>query len=139
MKKYIVVILFVMSSILFSSIGLSVYAQDCRQYYGKGYCTDYIKEKTGKQQSGDAKNWKGGGKKDDVKKGDVAIFDFGSWGHVAYVEKVNKNKKGKPESVDISEKNWATPLDACAKGPNFGRKTTRNCVALSKIDRFWRP
>jgi surface antigen len=139
MKKLGVVLISVLGGLLIVSVGASVYAQDCKQFYGKGYCTDYIKERTGKQQSGDAKDWKSNIKKDDVKKGDVAIFDFGKWGHVAYVEKVNHNKKGKPESVDISEKNWGSPLDDCARGPEFGKKTNRKDVSLSRVSRFWHP
>jgi len=114
-------------------------AKDCKEYYGKGYCVDYIQQKAGKKQSGNAKDWTSNIKKEDVKAGDVAIFKFGNWGHVAYVDKVNYSKDNKPESLDISEWNWAEPLDSCARGPKFGITSTRN-VKLGKVNGgFWRP
>lgn len=115
---------------------------DCSKYFGKGYCIDHIKNKTGKKQSGDAKNWRGNINKTDVRKGDVAIFNFGSWGHVAYVESVTpapgKGKVVPPKTVTVSEMNWKMPLDSCLRGPNFGVVTTRT-IDVNTPAAYWRP
>jgi surface antigen len=117
---------------------------DCSQWYGKGYCTDYVAKRTGKRQGGDAKNWSGNVKdKSTIRSGDVVIFDFGHWGHVAVVDQVHYRQVGKAQvadSVRISEWNWADPLDACARGPNFGKLTTpQRTVSLQSVSRVWRP
>ena len=123
---------------LVALIPKSAMSADCRAWFGKGYCTDYVKQKTGRSQRGDAKAWKGNTKRHEVKAGDVAIFDFGKWGHVAYIEKVAKDKREKPTSLTVSEMNWGSPLDDCAKSPMFG-KVGRRTVSLDKVDRIWRP
>lgn len=104
-----------------------------------GYCTAYIKLKTGKSQSGDANKWKSNIKSSDVKKGDVAIFK--SKTHVAYVESVNKDKKGKPTSVKVSEYNYGPKWvdESCLVTDKFGIVSTRT-VDISSVDGgFWRP
>jgi len=74
-------LLFVMT--LFSA---SSYAADCSQYLGRGYCTDYIAYATRQRQAGNAQDWKGDHDLSKLVQGDVAIFDFGTYGHVAFVE-----------------------------------------------------
>ncbi|MBF0231796.1 MAG: hypothetical protein HQK65_01985 [Desulfamplus sp.] len=104
-----------------------------------GYCTSYIKLKTGKQQSGNANQWTSNIKSSDVKKGCVAIFK--SKCHVAYVEEVIKDKKGKPESVKISEYNYGPNwVDKnCIVTDKYGIVTTRT-VKINTVDGgFWKP
>ena len=51
-----------------------VYAADCSQYLGKGYCTDYIFAQTGQRQPGDAQDWKGDHDLSLLQKGGENIF-----------------------------------------------------------------
>lgn len=104
-----------------------------------GYCTAYIKNKTGKSQHGDANTWTSNIQSSQVKKGDVAIFR--SLTHVAYIEDVIKDKKGKPVSVKISEYNWGPKkIDKdCIVTDKFGVVNHRT-VDIGKVDGgFWRP
>lgn len=120
-------------------------AQDkCAKYYGKGYCTDYIKEQTGKKQSGNAGTWRGNIRVKDVKKGDVAIFSSPGVGHVAIVDRViYEHNTDKPYEIDISEKNWGSPSTnaeekACYVTKMFN-KVSRRTVRVSTVKAFWRP
>lgn len=158
MKKTSYFVLFITVTLLLSA---SLSFADCSFYHGKGYCTDYIKNKIGKKPGGDASSWPNNiGDKSNVKKGDAALFS----NHVAYVEKVNTkkacDKKGKnckeiADSVNISEWNYSknnlTP-SACEKKfgkghtncidcivtDKFGEKTYRNSVSLNSVKGFWR-
>jgi hypothetical protein len=113
----------------------------CATYFGNGYCVDYIKLKTGKQQSGNAEKWNSNIGKTEVTTGDVAIF---SYGHVAYVDSVNKDKKGTVVSVNLSEWNFSNdPMpkvdSSCRVTTKFGKTTTRSNVPLSSVTSFWDP
>ena len=121
------------------SASVVAHATDCSQYLGRGYCTDYIFDQTGQRQSGDAKNWAGDHNLSLLKKGDVAIFDFGTYGHVALVETVNRDSAGTPVSVDLSEWNYGSTYvnEACAVTNAFGVRGTRNGISVSNITRFW--
>lgn len=112
-------------------------ADVCAKYYGKGYCVDYIKLKAGKKQSGNAENWYSNISKSKVKAGDVAIF---SYGHVAYVDSVNKDKKKNVVSVNISEWNYGSKYtDKYCRVTNMYGKKGKRTLALSSVTRFWRP
>lgn len=102
-----------------------------------GYCTDYIQHRLGVRQSGDGGNWEGNLDSNDVEVGDVAIFDFGSYGHVAIVDSVND------DSITISEWNWGgcnteRCNPACAVTDNYGIETSR-VITKNSVTRFWRP
>ena len=118
-------------------------ADPCSQYYGKGYCTDYITSRVGTKPSGHAKDWPANvTDKYSVRRGDAAIFrGVPSHGHVAYVERVNNDRNGKAESVDISEWNWHQEYRDrnCAVTRNFGIRTDRYKISISNVSGFWRP
>lgn len=112
-------------------------SSECRQYCGQGYCTDYIFSRLHVKQVGDAKQWKGNISANEVQSGDVAIFVFGKYGHVALVESVDGNY------ITISEWNFGSCNtsqcdQACGVTDNYG-KTTRRRVLVSSVTRFWRP
>ena len=122
-----------------------LHASNCSKYFGKGYCVDYIEKKAGHKQSGNASQWSGkkvSEMKNDNKKGDVAIFPeaAGGYGHVAYIEKVNKDKKGNVDSIEVSEWNYGPKMvdKDCAVTNKFGEKTTRT-VKIETVGRIWRP
>lgn len=111
-----------------------------------GYCTDYIAIATGGyRQSGDAGNWTGNVTSANIQPGDVAIFNSGSFGHVAYIEEVHRNSNGVPSTIDISEYNWGgysgqTEEEvACTVTINYGVRTTRDGIPVSSVTRFWHP
>lgn len=108
---------------------------ECTKYLGKGYGTDYIKQRVGQVLPGNAAKWKGNINLNQVQLGDVAIFNIGSAGHVAFVEKVH-HKDGQPVSVYLSEMNWG-PLGNCDRSDNFNVVTYRT-VAIQKVARVWR-
>jgi len=119
---------------------------DCFTTYGHGYCTDYIPTKTGgKAQSGDAKYWCGNISSSDVAAGDVAIFVNDKYGHVAYIENVNRDGTGKPSSVELSEWNYGSKYnspaeEACGKTNEFfNTHTPHRVVSVGSVTRFWRP
>jgi surface antigen len=43
--------------------------------------------------------------------GDVAWWNSGAWGHVAFVEKVHYNSNGNPEFIDVTEYNFRNQCD----------------------------
>ena len=77
--------------------------------------------------------------------GDVAIFDLGAYGHVAYVEQVNRDADGTPISVNLSEWNYGSSWksdhngQACGATNLFGQLLAppRNNVPVSNVNRFW--
>lgn len=120
----------------------TVYAQDvCAPYYGKGYCTDYVKQKTGISQRGDGGSWPSNMPKTEVARGDVAILR--AHNHVAYVEEVTKrDSNGQPMEIRVSEMNWGRGLregtpSECVVTSNFGVRTERK-ISVSQAD-YMRP
>jgi len=104
-----------------------------------GYCTDYVEHRLGARQGGDGGSWSGNINSDDVQSNDVAIFDFGTYGHVAVVDSVSVDG----EDITISEWNWGgcgtDKCDsACAVTDTYGETTSR-IIAKSAVMRFWRP
>ena len=102
-----------------------------------GYCTDYIKQRTGFKHSGDAKNWPGNISTSEIRVGDVAVFDFGAYGHVAVVEDIDGSY------ITISEWNWGPCRTGkcdrtCGVTDNYHRITMRR-IPISSVTRFWRP
>lgn len=116
-------------------------AQDaCAQYYGRGYCTDYVNQRTGRRQRGDAGTWPSNMPGDAAAPGDVAIFR--RINHVAYVERVvERDAQGRSRRVLISEMNYGrrnpnTP-PSCYVTTNFGVRTERTIDVTSA--EFMRP
>jgi len=139
MKRFMTI---VTSALVFGMATPSLAEDICSKYYGKGYCTDYIKKKVGTKQGGDAKDWSCNVDKTDVKGGDVAIFK--SKNHVALVEEVTRDKKGKPKNIRISEWNWGKinkkdkEKKYCIVTESFGISNERSVSASSGVC-FWRP
>lgn len=127
-------------------LSIESFAQDkCAKYYGKGYCTDYIKARLDTKQSGNAGTWSSNINIKDVRQGDVAIFSSPSpFGHVAVVERViYERNTDKPYQVEISEWNWGTASanadeKACAVTTMFA-KSSRRTVRVTAVKGFWRP
>lgn len=119
-------------------------ADPCANYYGRGYCTDYIQERIGRKPSGDAGTWSGNTPIASIRAGDIAIFAVGTSGHVAYVEEVITDKStGRPVQIRISEKNWGAVLSGqenqrCIITSNFGKIGMRT-VPISSVAKVWRP
>lgn len=105
----------------------------CASYYGRGYCTDYVNQRTGVRTRGDASTWPANIRRVDIRVGDVAIFRRQN--HVAYIEEITERAnrapyaRGFPLRFRISEWNYgardpSTPRE-CYVTVNFGRSTTR--------------
>jgi surface antigen len=113
----------------------------CAQYYGKGYCVDYIMQRFGHKPNGNASTWPANvSDKSNVRVGDVAIFRSAAngVGHVAVVENIHL-KNGTPDSIDVSEMNYGSGLDNCSRTNKFGIKTTRSNIPITSVSGFWRP
>ncbi|HZS46011.1 MAG TPA: CHAP domain-containing protein [Blastocatellia bacterium] len=118
-------------------------AANCSKYLSEGgYCTDYIKFRTGKKQSGDAHLWVGNVNVKDARAGDVAIFPYAAdgFGHVAYIERANKDSRGNPVSFYISEWNYGSQwVDRACAVTNLFHKPNYRTVQINQVGRVWRP
>ena len=140
MKK---IILLSVISLIMTTI---VHGQDCKKYFGKGYCVDYIKQRVGKKQSGNAGNWRGNiNNIKEIRPGDVAIFSSPApYGHVAVIERViYERNTDKPYQIEISEMNWGrtsanTEEKNCAVTQMFNQ-VSRRTVRVTTVKAFWRP
>lgn len=127
-----------------------------------GYCVDYVKEKIPTfplpQTAVELAALKNK-KLRDVAEGDVAVFRYRNFWHVAYIEKVHRNRHGKATAIDISEMNfgrqlasyeykdiWGVKSDsewkravACGVTHNYNKKTSRKNVSLSTVTQIWSP
>jgi hypothetical protein len=116
-------------------------ADPCREFYGNGYCTDYVNSRISPRQSGDGGSWPANMPREAVQRGDVAILR--EWNHVAYVEEVTKrDSAGNPTEVRISEMNWGRGLrpgtpSTCAVTSKFGIRSERT-LKVSAAE-FMRP
>ena len=96
---------------------------NCSNYLGQGYCTDYIRTKLGNKTSrGDAQNFPTNTKTPTANS--VAVFKWRTYGHVAWVESVDNNKK----TFTVSHWNYGKsvgkePQDCCSVTKNFGKVT----------------
>ena len=127
----------------FNKVGYKSSATDsCSQYYGHGYCTDFIERKTGKRQRGNAGQWSGNIPINQGQGGDVAIFSSPyPYGHVAYIVRpVYQHNTANLIAYDIEEWNWGSQWvnRACAVTSKFGITTSRR-VPVSSVSRIWRP
>ena len=119
-------------------------ADECGPYYGRGYCTDYIKQRVGSRPSGDPKSWP---LKpiSMVKEGAAVVFgSVTTAGHVAYVERVISNAAGAPIRLEVSEMNYAkgtksgTPK-SCLVTNAFGVVSRRTVAIDRSITGVWVP
>ncbi len=117
-------------------------AGSCLKYLGHGYCTDYIKYRTGFPHSGNAGTWSGNISAQQIRVGDVAIFEptkTNPYGHVAVIEKVDG------DYITISEWNYGKKTgdkekDACGVTQLFHKlHIPYRVVPISSVTRFWRP
>lgn len=83
---------------------------DARCWLRKGgFCTDYVHIKLNlkRDEAGGEVSWTPV-LPADVGPGDIAVFIART--HYAYVEKINRDKQGRPVTVDVSEYNFGTCL-----------------------------
>lgn len=128
MRPYYICILMVVACVAL--------ADPCQQYYGKGYCTDYVNSKLRIRVRGDAESWPANTPVEKIQAGDVAIFR--REGHVAWVEHVEV-RSGRVIAVTVSEQNYGREWvnRECRVTNNFGKTTTRR-IEPSKIDGVYR-
>lgn len=103
----------------FMTCNCTSYAADKMNEGGVGLNNTY--KQTPKKKWGDAKNWIIAAKAAGIsyntspQKRDIAWFDYGTYGHVAYVESVDSNK-----NVTLSEYNYSP-----AYGHIYGTRTVK--------------
>lgn len=116
--------------------------QNCTAYLNKGgYCTDWVFQRIGKRQSGNANQWSGNLKIDEGDKGDVGVQLIGKFGHVFVIE----GRSYKPytsvlNGYVISEFNFGAKWinQSCGVTNLFGVRTQR-IIPLNQVARIWRP
>ena len=116
----------------------------CQPYYKKGYCTDYIAQKLGNRPPGDPKTWPVNRDLTKIRQGVAVVFaGVTASGHVAYVERLDRDHQGRPTGLHITEMNFSresnpTAPPSCLVTKNFGVVTSRT-VSLynSGITGFW--
>jgi hypothetical protein len=144
MKEIFSFLLGILVSLLcLATISFAICDGNCVQYCGNpngshGYCVDYIQYRLGVSQGGDARTWTGNISVDEVQANDVAIFDFGSYGHVAVVDLIDGN------DMVLSEWNWGGQLvpagNSCGVTNKYGTLlSTSRKIPKTSATRFWRP
>lgn len=127
-----------------------------------GYCVDYVKSKIPifpiPRDSDEIKELTN---KDiqEVAEGDVAMFNFSDYWHVAYVEEVHRDQQGDAIAIDISEMNFGDQLTfaefknkwksksksewkralCCGITDNYDQESSRKKVALNTVKQIWSP
>jgi len=136
---------------------------DCGDWMDKGgYCVDYIKDKIPEfpiplstTAIASLKNRP----VSEIAEGDVAIFNFRNYWHVAYVEKVHRDQNGAARSIDISEMNFGDRLTrdefkikwksrnesewqraiCCGVTDRYDELSYRNNIELGTVRQVWSP
>lgn len=127
-----------------------------------GYCVDYIKTRIpsfpipkSTTEIAALKN------KDipEVEEGDVAMFNFSNYWHVAYVEKVHLDPQGNATAIDVSEMNYGDQMSydeyrkkwkrksksewkralCCGVTDNYDQTGSRKNIALNTVKQIWSP
>lgn len=136
---------------------------DCSDWMNKGgYCVDYIKEKIpsfpipkSTTEIATLKN------RDisDIDEGDVAMFNYSNYWHVAYVERVHRNQQGLATAIDVSEMNFGDKISfdefktkwkskhetewrralCCGVTENYDETGMRKKVSLNTVKQVWSP
>lgn len=152
------------TAIIITGIHTSCYAGcNCDDWVNRdGYCVDYVKTRipTFPIPNSVAEITVLKNKEiPDVAEGDVAIFDLGTYWHVAYVEKVRLDQQGKPTAVDVSEMNFGGNLSfneykgkwgpkkksawkralCCGVTDKYSETSMRKNVALDTVTQIWSP
>ena len=136
---------------------------NCDDWMKKGgYCVDYVKTKIPTfpipQNTTEISALKN---KDipEVLVGDVALFNFSNYWHVAYVEKVHLDQRGNATAIDVSEMNFGDKLSfsefknkwkqksksewkralCCGVTDNYDQTGVRKNVALNTVKQIWSP
>lgn len=136
---------------------------NCDDWMKKGgYCVDYVKTKIPAfplpQNATEIAALKN---KDisEVSEGDVALFDFSNYWHVAYVEKVHFDQHGNATAIDVSETNFGDQMSfnefrhkwkqkskrewkraiCCGVTDNYDQLSSRKNVALNTVKQIWSP
>jgi hypothetical protein len=127
-----------------------------------GYCVDYVKTKIPSFPIPQNKDEIATLKNRDIFKvtaGDVAIFNFSNYWHVAYVEKVQLDQHGNATTIDVSEMNFGNQLSlndfrnkwkqksksewkraiCCGVTDNYDQTSARKNVALNTVTQIWSP
>ncbi len=95
-----------------------------------GFCTDYVERRLGKGRAAQATRIQ----PDEVRVGDLAVF--ASRAHMALVEAVIRDGRGRPVAVDVAESNYGTCWvdgDALVT-EKYGLVNRRRSVALRDVD-----
>lgn len=135
----------------------------CEDWIDKGgYCVDYVKSKVPTFPLPQTAAELAALSNKDIRavaEGDVAVFRYRRYWHVAYIEKVHRNRHGKATSIDVSEMNFGRQLSlyeyrniwreesnsewkravACGVTHNYSKKTSRKHVALGTVKQIWSP
>lgn len=159
-------ILIITTAFLIAGTGMNTrcYADcTCDDWVEKGgYCVDYIKTRIpafpipkSTTEIAALKN------KDipEVEEGDVAMFNFSNYWHVAYVEKVHQDPQGNAVAIDVSEMNFGDQMSydeyrkkwkrksrsewkralCCGVTENYDLTGSRKNVALTTVKQIWSP
>lgn len=114
-----------------ASIPIEANAQrdPCAEFYGRGYCTDYVNRRLGINQSGDARFWPSNIQRIDVRPNDVAIFR--AINHVAVVEEIVEYG----ERVPYARNRWPARLRISEQNYGQGLRpgTPRSCMVTSRF------
>lgn len=142
----------------------SCYADcNCDDWVEKGgYCVDYVKSRIpafpipqNTTEIAVLKNRE----ISDVTEGDVAMFNFSNYWHVAYVEKVHQDQQGNATAIDVSEMNFGDQMSfnefkkkwrqksrseweralCCGVTDNYDQTGSRKKVALNTVKQIWSP
>lgn len=136
---------------------------DCGDWMDKrGYCVDYIKEKIPgfpiPQNTTEIASLKNK-PVSEITEGDVAIFNFSNYWHVAYVEKVHRDQQGVARSIDVSEMNFGDRLTrdefngkwkirnerewqraiCCGVTDRYDELSFRKNIELDTVKQIWSP
>lgn len=127
----------------------------------QGYCVDYVKSRIpsfpvpqSDADMGRLNNREVG----NIAPGDVAVFDLGRYWHVAYVERVQRDRRGNAIAIDVSEKNFGPRMTAeqyratwggqrngweravwCGVTGMYGRRGLRTDVPIGTVQQVWSP
>jgi hypothetical protein len=98
-----------------------------------GFCTDYVQKKLLLDRPDQKVAWipvQPG----DVRKGDIAVYN--SIPHYAYVERVVRDKQGKPVAVDVSEYNFGDCLvdEQVMVTDKYKKVNKRSGIPLNAVD-----
>lgn len=158
-------IMLIVSAIVIVGVHSQGFAADCVcvDWVNKdGYCVDYIKDKIpsfpipmDRTEIESLKNKE----LSEVTAGDVAIFSFRNYWHVAFVENVHRNPNGFASAIDVTEMNFGDQMSfdefksawksrsegewqraiCCGVTDKYDQTGFRKNVALNTVTQIWSP